>query len=189
MSTAHLTAWSQISQTGLFNLAPVPADIDSRTTGSTEEPPTLLMHAIRRRLAVDEGISLIEILVAIVVLTVVLSAAASALASSLFAMAKNENRTKATALANEELENLRILPWEYVGFYDDDYDGWDPADIPDDWVDLDPDAASSERPAGSLAPLPTETATRVGSTSPSSARSPGSTTRRPPATRTTSGCT
>jgi prepilin-type N-terminal cleavage/methylation domain-containing protein len=78
------------------------------------------MRASMDRLQDDEGVSLIEMLIALLILGVVLSATASTLISSFVAIGGNENRTRAVALANEELENLRALPWTDVGYYGND---------------------------------------------------------------------
>lgn len=108
----------------------------------------------RRRLAGDDGLSLVEVLVAFVLLGVVMSASAGFFTTSLRALQQAEGRTKATALANEELENLRALPWTAVGFYgDDDFGGT----MPDRTVLL-----ADTRPAESRAPLPVETMSRGG---------------------------
>lgn len=108
----------------------------------------------RRRLAGDDGLSLVEVLVAFVLLGVVMSASAGFFTTSLRALQQAEGRTKATALANEELENLRGLPWSAVGFYgDDDFSGA----MPDRTVLL-----ADARPADSRAPLPVETVSRAG---------------------------
>lgn len=102
----------------------------------------------RRRLAGDDGLSLVEVLVAFVLLGVVMSASAGFFTTSLRALQQAEGRTKATALANEELENLRGLPWTSVGFYaDDDFDGAMPADTV---------VLADARPADTRAPLPAE---------------------------------
>ncbi|MEX2618640.1 MAG: prepilin-type N-terminal cleavage/methylation domain-containing protein [Egibacteraceae bacterium] len=107
-----------------------------------------MLTRLRRRLDGDDGISLVEMLVAFVILGVVMSASASFFTTALVSVQNAESRTKATALANEELENLRVLAFDEVGFYDDDFDGA----IPPDTVLL-----ASQRPVDARAPLPEET--------------------------------
>ncbi|HVL98409.1 MAG TPA: prepilin-type N-terminal cleavage/methylation domain-containing protein [Egibacteraceae bacterium] len=104
---------------------------------------------LRRRLAGDDGISLVEMLVAFAILGVVMSASAGFFTTALGALQQAEGRTKATALANEELENLRVLPWDRVGFYGDDNFG---QAMPAGTVVLE-----ARRPAATRAPLPVET--------------------------------
>lgn len=108
-----------------------------------------MLTCLRRRLAGDDGISLVEMMVALSILGVVLSASAGAFTTALTSVQQAESRTKATALANEELENLRALPWDDVGFYENDsFPGAAPADT----VFL-----GTHRPSGARAPVPSET--------------------------------
>lgn len=79
-----------------------------------------MLTRIKRRLDADDGISLIEVLVAFTLLAVVLSASANSMISSFAAINGAESRTRATALANELLENMRSVPWEEVGFFADE---------------------------------------------------------------------
>jgi type II secretory pathway pseudopilin PulG len=71
----------------------------------------LLLHAIRRRLAGDEGLTIVEMIVALVVLTITLLGLATSLIAGLQAQVANEARTRANALANETLENLQAEDW------------------------------------------------------------------------------
>lgn len=82
-----------------------------------------MLNWLRRRLSAEEGISLVEMLVAIVLVTIVLSALAATLATSLQAAVRNESRLRANALASELLEDLQAMRWEDLGFYavDPDY--------------------------------------------------------------------
>lgn len=75
---------------------------------------------LRRRLAHDDGISLVEVLVAMLILMVVLTAMANTLITSLFAITNNERQSRGTQLGNELLEQLQALPWDTVGFYTSD---------------------------------------------------------------------
>lgn len=112
----------------------------------------MLAH-LRRRLAREDGISLMEVLVAFMLLGIVMSGSVRFFSTTLLSLQSAERRTHATALANEELENLRAIPWEDAGFYDDDFAGTPPTDT----VIIDP-----ARPASSGAPLPEEEITRAG---------------------------
>lgn len=76
----------------------------------------------------DEGMTLVEVMVAMLVLTVVFSAMASVLITSLHSLVGNENRVRANALANELLEDLQERRWAYVGFAESDFDASVPAD-------------------------------------------------------------
>lgn len=100
---------------------------------------------IRRRLAADDGVSLVEMLVSIFIIGLVFAALASTMTTSMASIRGNESRTRATALANEVLENMGAVSWSQLGFYDDD-------------VSLAPDYVSlgAARPASSPAPLPWE---------------------------------
>lgn len=112
----------------------------------------------RRHVAADDGLSLVEVLVAMTLLAVVLAASASTFISSFVAIGANENRTRATALANEELENLRALPWNQVGFY-----AGDP--FPSGMATTYPTVILGDggaRPAGTRAPMPTQVVTGRG---------------------------
>lgn len=122
-----------------------------------------MLAGFRRRLAADDdGISLVEMLVAILILGIVLSAMASTMISSIIAVNRNERLTRATQLGNEALEELQTLDWDRVGLYSSDvaaapqfggttqFEGEDVVVIPD------------ESPADALVPLATEPVTRDG---------------------------
>jgi prepilin-type N-terminal cleavage/methylation domain-containing protein len=89
-----------------------------------------MVTRIRQRLSADEGLTLVEMLVAMVVLAITLLALSSTLITSLRAMMSSETRVRANALANETLENLQVRDWG------DTAPGWD--DIEDDYPDCDP---------------------------------------------------
>lgn len=112
----------------------------------------MLAH-LQRRLAREDGISLMEVLVAFMLLGIVMSGSVRFFSTTLLSLQSSERRTHATALANEELENLRTIPWGDTGFYEDDFAGTPPTDT----VVIDP-----ARPAASVAPLPEEEITRAG---------------------------
>ena len=68
----------------------------------------------------EEGLGLVEVLVAIFVLGLVLSSLASVLITSLRQTHRNETRVQATAVHQEILEKTVSLPWELIGLYSDD---------------------------------------------------------------------
>lgn len=112
-----------------------------------------MLTRLYRRIGGEDGVSLVEMLVAFVILGIAMSASANFFMTALFSLHQAESRTKATALANEELENLRLLPWDAVGFYAGDF-GVTP---PDGTVVLD-----GVREPTARAPLPLETLDRAG---------------------------
>lgn len=69
----------------------------------------------RSRFADDEGISLVEMLVAILVLAVVMGAMVQSLATSFFSVQRQELHVHATALAAELVESAVSLPWGVIG--------------------------------------------------------------------------
>lgn len=67
---------------------------------------------LRDRMASEEGISLVELVVAIAILALILMGLAATLTSSLHALVANESRVSANALANDTLEELQSGPWD-----------------------------------------------------------------------------
>ena len=74
---------------------------------------------LRHRIAQEEGISLVEVLVSILLLGLVLMALGSTLTASMASARQDESQTHGVALATEQLENLQALHWSQVGFYSD----------------------------------------------------------------------
>lgn len=70
-----------------------------------------------RRVADDDGISLVEVLVGIVIIGVTLAAVLSTFVASFAAIQGNEARVGATALSNQLLEDMTTLPWDRLGLY------------------------------------------------------------------------
>lgn len=70
----------------------------------------------------DDGFTLIEMMVAILLLAIILSAMVSVIITSLTSMQREEQRVRATQLAQEELERLRAVEWDCAAF-----DATDPA--------------------------------------------------------------
>jgi prepilin-type N-terminal cleavage/methylation domain-containing protein len=73
-----------------------------------------MLTRILRLLRRDEGLSLLEVLVAMALLGVVLTATASLMITGLVSANRAEAHTRANALANELLENLKAVPWTQV---------------------------------------------------------------------------
>ena len=112
---------------------------------------------LRGRLAQDDGISLVEILVSIVIMGVALAAFAATAIQSLTVITRDEQLVRANQLASDELEGLRALQWEAVGFYTSDPGYTATASDGAATVTL-----GSTRPAGAGGLLPTQTITRDG---------------------------
>lgn len=69
----------------------------------------------RSRLAEEEGISLVEMLVAIFVLAIVMGAMANALTSALFSSQGQERHVQATAQLQQSIEQANGVAWEDAG--------------------------------------------------------------------------
>jgi type II secretory pathway pseudopilin PulG len=119
-----------------------------------------MLTRINRRLAADDGISLIEMLVAVVMLGVVLSASASTLIASFVALTQNETRTRAAALSNEVLEEMRTLSWNDVGLFAAEF----PVSSPPTENAVLLNQPAGTRVAGSRAPRPAQEIPRGGTT-------------------------
>lgn len=74
----------------------------------------------RSRFSEEEGISLVEMLVAIMVLGLLFGALAQSLTTSLFSAQRQERQVHATALGAELAESAVSLPWASVGLCDGD---------------------------------------------------------------------
>ena len=83
-----------------------------------------------QRARVEDGMTLVEMMVAILVLGVVLSALAATLITSLRTIVLSEAETTATALAQQEIERLQSTPWEVAGLLDTEV-----AAGPAEWTD------------------------------------------------------
>lgn len=69
------------------------------------------------RLAADDrGFTLVEMMVSILLLAIIFSAMVTVIATSLRSMSREEQRVRATQLAQEELERLRAITWDCAGF-------------------------------------------------------------------------
>ena len=63
----------------------------------------------------EAGMTLVEVMVAILVVGLVLAALASVLTTSLRAIVQNERESTATAFAQQEIERMQAVDWEYAG--------------------------------------------------------------------------
>lgn len=75
------------------------------------------MTLVRRVNDEEVGISLVEMMVAIIIVGIALTALSSSLISSLHAVARAEEETTSTALANEVLEQFQALDFRKVALY------------------------------------------------------------------------
>ena len=121
------------------------------------EPGAPRRVPLRLHLAEDDGISLVEILVSIVILGVALAAFAATAIQSLTTITRDEQYVRANQLASDELEGLRALQWDAVGFYANDPGYTATAGDGAQTVTL-----GSSRPPGAGGLLPTQTITRDG---------------------------
>jgi type II secretory pathway pseudopilin PulG len=78
--------------------------------------------ALRARLRDEDGISLVEMLIAIVLLGVVMGAMARSLTTSLFGVQGQERVVQATAQMQESLEQVNGVVWEDAGLCESDVD-------------------------------------------------------------------
>ena len=70
-----------------------------------------MLTALRRRLAAEDGISLVEMMVSMVVLAVVFAALAANSMTALAAARRGQDQIAATQLANQVAESLMAAPW------------------------------------------------------------------------------
>ena len=68
-----------------------------------------------RRLESDDGLTIIELMIAALIVMIAFAALASTVIASFSAIRSNENRVTATALANEAIEDMTTMPWGQVG--------------------------------------------------------------------------
>jgi hypothetical protein len=115
------------------------------------------MSGLGRRLHEgEEGISLVEILVAMVIVGIALTAFASTLTTALASITRDEQLVRATQLAADELEGLRSVEWNDVGFYEDDLGYSSTGSGGEPTVTLGPTRG------GAVGPVPLRTITRDG---------------------------
>ena len=70
----------------------------------------------------DDGLTIVELIIALVLVMIVFAALAATLISAFSAQRSNEIRVRATALANEAIEEMSTIPWASLGLYVDDDD-------------------------------------------------------------------
>ena len=85
--------------------------------------------SFRDRARADEGLTLVEMMVAIIIIGVILTTLASVLTTTLRTIVHNERETAATALAQQEVERLQAAPWEEAGLLEGEV-----AAPPPDWA-------------------------------------------------------
>ena len=72
----------------------------------------MITTALRRRLDAEDGLTLVEVMVAISVLAVVMAGVASSVTTALRMTQVNQGRVKAANIAQYELERLRAIPFQ-----------------------------------------------------------------------------
>lgn len=98
-----------------------------RGVGTTSTDGHVAVKSLARRLAEDdEGISLVEMLIAVIIVGVALTALSSVLISSLQAVARAEEVTTSTALGNELLEEFQSLDFRKVALYQSEAEAFYP---------------------------------------------------------------
>jgi Tfp pilus assembly protein PilV len=73
-----------------------------------------MLTAIRRRLRQEDGISLIEMMVALLIVGFVMFALTATMVTALASVRQNEGLTAAVALANEVIEDLHAMPYGWA---------------------------------------------------------------------------
>lgn len=91
--------------------------------GECWEKGPLVIRSIRERMRDDDGFTLVEMISALIVLTVALSGLAAAAIAGVRSTQSSAVRSAALELAQQELERLRTMDWDYVGHYADE-SGW-----------------------------------------------------------------
>lgn len=80
----------------------------------------------RSRFSGEEGISLVEMLVAVMLLGIIMAALARSLTGSMFSVQEQQAQVRATALAQEVLEQAAGLAWKDLGLCETDATGLHP---------------------------------------------------------------
>lgn len=75
-----------------------------------------------RLTADDQGFTLVEMMVAILLLAIIFSALVTVIVTSLTSMQREEQRVRATQLAQEELERIRAIEWDCAAIDSTDTD-------------------------------------------------------------------
>lgn len=110
-----------------------------------------MLRWIRARLSRDDGVSLVETLIAMLIVGFVLMAMAATTTTSLAAMTKAEQHTRGTQSANRVVEDMQSVTWDDLTFY-----AADPS-VPATFEGSPVVVNAGTRPAGSAAPLPVST--------------------------------
>lgn len=68
----------------------------------------------------DDGLTIVELLIALTIVMITFAALASTVIASFSAIRNNEDRVVATALANEAIEGMTTMPWAQLGLSESD---------------------------------------------------------------------
>lgn len=122
-----------------------------------------MFSRVRRRLAGEAGISLVEVLISTLVISFALGGLAHGIAGAFKGVGHSERRVYAAQLASETIEEIHALNWDVIGFYSSDpgYQAQDPAGRPTVTLDL---PGGGVTPPTSGRPLPLQTASWKGTT-------------------------
>jgi prepilin-type N-terminal cleavage/methylation domain-containing protein len=74
-------------------------------------------HTARQRFSSSEGLTLVELMVAMLVLGVIFSALGGVIITSLRAITTSEREVRATALAQQVIEEFQAVAWDAAGLY------------------------------------------------------------------------
>jgi prepilin-type N-terminal cleavage/methylation domain-containing protein len=85
---------------------------------SSSKGTSVRRGSVRSRWGSDDGMTLIEVMVAMLVLGIVLSGLATVMMSSMRAIVKNEREVRATSLAQQAIEELQAIEWFATGLYE-----------------------------------------------------------------------
>ncbi|MCC5949694.1 MAG: hypothetical protein JJT89_14680 [Nitriliruptoraceae bacterium] len=79
-------------------------------------------RALRTRLRQEQGISLVEVMIAALLLATAFLALSQVATSGLFALRSTADRTTASGLATQTVEAARSIPWAELGMDEDEHD-------------------------------------------------------------------
>ena len=79
-----------------------------------------VLRTLRNRMSTDDGLSLVEMLVALVITTIAFTSLAAAILSGVKAAQASTTTTAANQLAAEKVETLRTIDWSLLGHYADE---------------------------------------------------------------------
>lgn len=70
----------------------------------------------------DDGLTIVELLIALTIVMITFAALASTIFATFAGIRSNESRVRATAIANEAIEEMAVMPWEVLGLHRSDAD-------------------------------------------------------------------